>query len=161
ASEGGVEFVEPNELNESRDVIDRHDRDLTRLVERDAAPRRAPDVRRHRNGPLQARRREWSVVPKGTDLRETGLAIRGRPPPTAVDWQGLAAETWERAVERLRRRRAFAEDVARGHRSLFHGEDRCSRVAIEDEQLSRLRRLQDDVDPPPIADDRRERGRRR
>src|SRR5207342_758371 len=158
---GSVELVEADELDERRELIDRNHGKLPRRIERESAPMCAANVGRHRYGSLKTGRRERAFVPQRANLRETRVAIGGRRAPHAIENKALWAEWWKHGIERLRRRCAFPEDGARWYRTLLDRENRLAGLAVEDEELARLRCLQYHVDAAAVAHDGDERRRRR
>src|SRR5207342_1629027 len=95
------------------------------------------------------------------NLGETRVAIGRRCAPHAIENKALWAEWSKYGIERLRRRCAFPEDGARWYGTLLDRENRLAGVAVEDEELARLRCLQHHVDATAVAHDGDERGRRR
>ena len=113
--------------------------------------------------PSQARRREDALVAQRRDLRATRVAVRRRRAPRLVGGEPLRRE--RRGAHGGTAASADAsspETVLARHGPLLDGKDRRAGLAVEHEELARLRRLKHDAGtrrPSRVTVDERRRRR--
>ena len=134
-----------DQLDLVREVVHVDDQQVAHRVVRGATPVRSPARERIEQRPLLRRRREQTIGHGVRNPRTAAQPVEQRQPERVARRQAVRHDGRRHDRERLRRREPFAGSARLRNRPLLHGQERLSRVAVQDEHEARLRHLRHHV----------------